>query len=57
MELVGVQLSEPLQKGSPTTKINGHTLILAYTRIELNIEKGQKISISFQRTINVQKGK
>ena len=57
MELVGVQFTEPLQKGSPTTKTNDNTLILAYRRIELNIEKGEKICILFQRTTNVHKGK
>ena len=57
MEPVGVQFTEPLQKGSPTTKTNDNTLILAYKRIELNIEKGEKINILFQRTINVHQGK
>ena len=57
MVLVGVQLTEPLQMGSPTTKTNENTIISAYKRIELNIEKGEKISILYKRTINVQKGK
>ena len=57
MEPMGVQFTEPLQKGSSITETNDHTLILAYKRIELNIEKGEKISISCQRTINVHKGK